>query len=50
MAFIQSMQVSTDDRDTLLALAAEDDGLGESSRWLINGYSRAKLMITAIAL
>ncbi len=24
--------------------------IGESSRWLINGYSRAKHMTTAIAL
>ena len=38
MAFIQSMQVSTDDRDALLALAREDDGLGRivemAHQWL----------------
>ena len=38
MAFIQSMQVSTDDRDALLTLAAEDDGLGRivemAHQWL----------------
>jgi hypothetical protein len=32
MAFIQSMEVSTDDRDALLALAAENDGLREERR------------------
>jgi len=30
MTFIQSMEVSTDDRNALLALAAEDDGLREN--------------------
>jgi hypothetical protein len=32
MAFIPSMEVSTVDRDALLALAAEDDGLREKRR------------------